>query len=146
MQKKFHISLLLGAIFIVVISCKKNDIDSPASLVGKWNKDQLILWTTIQSPGTTTTKDTTIYTNTGSYIDFGTDGNAYEKSYDFSTSSYSYDTSAYSVSASAFTAIKGVETTIWAIQKITSNSLELYRKSTNSSGTLTTELWLILSR
>jgi len=146
MKKNLQISLLLGAIFIVIISCKKNDINSPASLVGKWNKDQLILWTTIKSLDTTTTKDTTVYTNTRSSIDFGADGNAYEKSYDFSTSSYSYDTTAYTVSGGTFTAIEGIETTIWTIQKITSNSLELYRKSTNSSGTLTTDLWLTFSR
>jgi hypothetical protein len=147
MKKILQISFLFGAILIMVASCKKNDINNPVSLVEKWNKDQLILWTTIKSGGvTTTTKDTTVYTGTGSYVDLRTDGNAYEKSYDFSFNSYSYDTATYSVSGSTFTAVKGVETTAWTIQKLTGNSLQLYRKSTNGSATLISELWLILSR
>jgi len=141
--------LLTSFLFAVTIiaSCKKNDIDNPrnpASPVGKWNNDQLILWTSI--PGTVTTKDTTVYTGTGSYIDLRTDKNAYQKIYDFSSYSYSYDTTSYSVSGITFTAVKGVETTVWTIQKLTGDSLQLYRKSTSNSGATINELWLIFSR
>ena len=144
MKNMLQSSFLFAAIIIAIVSCKKNDMGSPASLVGKWNQDQLILWTTI--PGTVTTKDTTVYTGTGSYEDLRTDENAYEKIYDFSSYSYSYDTSSYSVSGNTFTAVKGVETTTWTIQKLTGDSLQLYRKSTSNSGATINELWLIFSR
>jgi hypothetical protein len=147
MKNILQTSFLFVAVIIMIASCKKNDIDNPgnpASLVGKWNNDQLILWTSI--PGTVTTKDTTVYTGTGSYIDLRTDQNAYQKTYDFSSSLYSYDTTSYAVSGHTFTAVKGVETTVWTIQKLTGDSLQLYRKNTGNSGATINELWLIFSR
>ncbi len=146
MKKNFRISLLFFATLIIVVSCRKRDVGNTPSLGGIWNEDKLILWTTIKPGDVTTTKDTTVYTGSDSYIDFRTDGNAYEKNYDFSNSSHTYDTVSYSVNGNALTAIKRADTTVWAIQTLTSSSLELYRKSISNSGALTSELWLILSR
>ncbi len=146
MKKILRISMLFFATLIALVSCRKQDGSNPPPLAGKWNEDKLILWTTIKSGDVTTTKDTTVYTGSDSYIDFRTDGNAYEKNYDFSNSSHTYDTASYSVNGNALTAIKRADITVWAIQKLTSDSLQLYRKSINTPATLTTQLWLILSK
>lgn len=146
MKKNLRISLLVFATLIIVVSCRKQDVGNTPSLAGKWYEDKMILWTTIKSGDVTTTKDTTVYTGSYSYIDFRTDGNAYEKNYDFSSSSHTYDTVSYSVHGNALTAIKRTDTTVWTIQILTDNSLQLYRKNISNSGALTSELWLILSR
>jgi hypothetical protein len=117
-------------------------MNPPPSVVGKWNVDKLVLW--IEVPTEVTTKDTTNYTGTMAYFDFRADGNTYEKIYDFSNSSYSHDTSMYSVSGKILTAKRGIETTMWTIQELTNHTLQLYRKTI--TGSLTTELWFLLSK
>ena len=138
--------LLCSILFIIVlfsaVSCKKHDMNPPPSVVGKWNVDKLVLW--IEVPTEVTTKDTTNYTGTMAYFDFRADGNTYEKIYDFSNSSYSHDTSMYSVSGKILTAKRGIETTMWTIQELTNHTLQLYRKTI--TGSLTTELWFLLSK
>ncbi|MEO8413288.1 MAG: hypothetical protein ABI472_06495 [Ginsengibacter sp.] len=135
-------SILFITVLTSTLSCKKHDRIHPPSIVGKWNVDKLILW--IEIPSEVTTKDTTFYTGTMEYFDFRADGNTYTKIYDFSNSTYSYDTSMYSVSGNTFTAKRGVETTIWTIQVLTDHLLQIYRKTT--TGSLTNELWFLLSR
>lgn len=134
--------ILFITVLVSVLSCRKHDTPPTTSIVAKWNIDKLILWTEV--PSEVTTKDTTNYTGTMGYFDFRDDGNTYIKLYDFSNSSYRYDTSMYSVNGNTFTAKRGVDETIWTIQVLTGHSLELHTKTI--IGSLTTELWIQLSR
>jgi|GEM_PF-5188037 len=144
MKKKFEMLMLFFVTLILVVSCRKQDVGNRPSLARKWYEDKMILW--INYGAVTITKDTTVYTGYDTYIDFQTNGNVYEKMYDFSSSSHIYDTVNYSVNKNNLTVIKKGDTTVWAIQTHTSSSLKLYRKGISNSGALKTELWLILSR
>lgn len=146
MKRILKMSFPFIATFSIIASCRKGEVCNTPSVAGKWHEDKLILWTTIKSGDVTTTKDTTVYTGSESYIDFRIDGNAYESMYDFSSASHIYDTLSYSVNGNALIAIKRSDTTVWIIQTLKDNSLLLYRKSISNSGALTVELWLLLSK
>ena len=133
-MKKLLISkntILFLCLTLIIFSCSKSE---SGLIVGNWTHVKTVNWYT--SVSSIIQKDT-IPAFPGEYIDFRTDGKEY--AYFSDGTIYHHDTLNYSVNGNILTTSKNNTTGTSTLQELTSNTLNIYTKTTDSYGTR--ELW-----